>query len=62
MFGRNWPEVKRVVKTRTLAQVRSHAQKVFAKMSDDEIEALGGSGDSELVLYDDESSVSSVGQ
>lgn len=33
-FGRNWVEVQKVVKTRTLTQVRSHAQKVFLKMSE----------------------------
>lgn len=33
-FGRNWVEVQKLVKTRTLTQVRSHAQKVFLKMSD----------------------------
>jgi SHAQKYF class myb-like DNA-binding protein len=39
-FGRDWLKVQRFVKTRTLNQVRSHAQKVFLKMSDQDIESL----------------------
>ena len=39
-FGRNWVEVQKKVKTRSLAQVRSHAQKVFLNMSKDDINAL----------------------
>ena len=36
-YGRDWVSVQRVVKTRNLIQVRSHAQKVFSKMSAQEI-------------------------
>lgn len=39
-FGRDWVCVQKVVKTRTLTQVRSHAQKVFLKLSYNEIEEL----------------------
>ena len=41
-YGRNWVAVQKTVKTRTLTQVRSHAQKVFLKMSKADIEALIG--------------------
>ena len=32
--GRDWVKVQKMVKTRTLPQVRSHAQKTFLKMSE----------------------------
>lgn len=48
-YGRNWIEVQKKVKTRSIAQVRSHAQKVFLNMSKDDVNALLG-------LLDDESS------
>lgn len=32
-FGREWDKVQSVVKTRSLAQIRSHAQKYFLKLS-----------------------------
>lgn len=32
-FGREWDKVQTVVKTRSLAQIRSHAQKYFLKLS-----------------------------
>jgi len=35
-FGREWDKVQAVVKTRSLAQVRSHAQKYFLKLSKSE--------------------------
>ena len=41
-YGRDWVSVQKVVKTRNLIQVRSHAQKVFMKMSDSEIRSLIG--------------------
>lgn len=39
-YGRDWVSVQKVVKTRTLTQVRSHAQKVFLKMSEKDIDSL----------------------
>lgn len=41
-FGKDWVSVQKVVKTRTLTQVRSHAQKVFLKMDQSDVEALVG--------------------
>jgi SHAQKYF class myb-like DNA-binding protein len=35
-FGREWDKVQAVVKTRSLAQIRSHAQKYFLKISKNE--------------------------
>jgi SHAQKYF class myb-like DNA-binding protein len=35
-FGREWDKVQSVVKTRSLAQIRSHAQKYFLKVSKNE--------------------------
>lgn len=35
-FGRDWEKVQAVVRTRSLAQVRSHAQKYFLKLSKSE--------------------------
>lgn len=32
-YGRDWVKVQKKVKTRTLLQIRSHAQKVFLNMS-----------------------------
>jgi SHAQKYF class myb-like DNA-binding protein len=31
-YGRNWPKVQQVVKTRNLTQIRTHAQKFFKKI------------------------------
>ena len=47
-YGRNWIEVQKKVRTRSIAQVRSHAQKVFLNMSKEDVNALFG-------LMDDES-------
>ena len=38
--GRNWVAIQQCVKTRTLTQVRSHAQKVFLKYEKDDIDGL----------------------
>lgn len=45
MYGRNWSQVQKKVKTRTIIQVRSHAQKVFQNMSKEDIDALFGEKD-----------------
>ena len=46
-YGRNWSMVQKKVKSRTLAQVRSHAQKCFLNMDEADIDALiGYEGDS----------------
>ena len=42
-YGRDWFAIQKVVKTRSLIQIRSHAQKVFLKMSDADIRSLIGS-------------------
>lgn len=41
-YGRDWVSVQKAIKSRTLTQVRSHAQKVFLKMSDQDVDALIG--------------------
>ena len=46
-YGRNWIKVQKMVKTRTLPQVRSHAQKTFLKISDIDVEALIAPSDHE---------------
>ena len=33
-YGKDWLKIQLFVKTRTLTQVRSHAQKVFLRMSE----------------------------
>ena len=40
-YGINWKKVKAMVKTRTLIQIRSHAQKFFRKLKDYKDEKLG---------------------
>lgn len=35
-YGRNWNEVQRIVKTRSIPQVRSHAQKIYNHLSKEE--------------------------
>jgi SHAQKYF class myb-like DNA-binding protein len=42
LYGRNWSMVQKKVKTRTITQIRSHAQKVFQNMSKEDIDALIG--------------------
>uniref|UniRef100_K3WLW5 Uncharacterized protein n=1 Tax=Globisporangium ultimum (strain ATCC 200006 / CBS 805.95 / DAOM BR144) TaxID=431595 RepID=K3WLW5_GLOUD len=44
LYGREWKKVASKIKTRTSAQIRSHAQKYFAKLArDDEIRKHAGS-------------------
>ena len=33
IFGKNWKQVQQLIKTRTAAQIRSHAQKYFQKIA-----------------------------
>ena len=40
MYGKNWFQVQKKVKTRTIEQVRSHAQKVFMGMSKADVRAM----------------------
>ena len=47
-YGRDWVKVQRKVKTRTLLQIRSHAQKVFLNMTEDDIRAFIGSDDESM--------------
>ncbi|RLN90512.1 hypothetical protein BBJ28_00011564, partial [Nothophytophthora sp. Chile5] len=43
LYGREWKKVAAKIKTRTSAQIRSHAQKYFAKLArDDEMRKHGG--------------------
>lgn len=43
LYGREWKKVASKIKTRTSAQIRSHAQKYFAKLArDDELRRHGG--------------------
>ena len=38
-YGRDWVKIQKVVKTRTLPQIRSHSQKMFLKMSKVDVDA-----------------------
>ena len=40
LYGRNWIKVQKKVKSRSVIQVRSHAQKMFQNMSKKDIDAL----------------------
>lgn len=39
-FGKDWMSVQKIVKSRSLTQVRSHAQKVFLHMDEADVKAL----------------------
>lgn len=47
-YGRDWVKVQKKVKTRTLLQIRSHAQKVFLNMSEEDIRAFIGNDEDSL--------------
>jgi len=55
-YGREWKKVAQNIKTRTSAQIRSHAQKYFAKLSREGREAFPGS--SKWVMEDDSAEAS----
>lgn len=49
--GRNWAEIAKIVKTRSLTQVRSHAQKVLMRK---EVNGLDeNSENSDSIIYQD---------
>ncbi|KAF0693011.1 Aste57867_15960 [Aphanomyces stellatus] len=52
LYGREWKKVAAKIKTRTSAQIRSHAQKYFAKLAKD--------GTTDHPLSDDGSSTSTL--
>jgi len=39
-YGKNWTLIQKSVSTRSLAQVRSHAQKLFLSMSKSDLKTL----------------------
>ena len=39
-YGKNWALIQKAVGTRSLAQVRSHAQKLFLSMSKSDLKTL----------------------
>lgn len=39
-YGKNWVQIQKIIKTRSVAQIRSHAQKIFLSMTKYEQRAL----------------------
>ncbi|CAK4650581.1 hypothetical protein LEN26_007998 [Aphanomyces euteiches] len=47
LYGREWKKVAATIKTRTSAQIRSHAQKYFAKLAKDDALSDASSDDTD---------------
>ncbi|OQR92021.1 hypothetical protein ACHHYP_04136 [Achlya hypogyna] len=60
LYGREWKRVASKIKTRTSAQIRSHAQKYFAKLAKDAEMGLGGEKPENPVSMSDEDDASTV--
>ena len=41
-YGRDWAQIQKKVKTRSLTQVRSHANKIFKKIPKEDLDAYIG--------------------
>ena len=50
-YGKNWPLVQKAVKTRTLTQVRSHAQKLFLSMTKKDMKQLNNDLEERFGLF-----------
>ncbi len=50
LHGKEWKKIDKVIKTRSLAQIRSHAQKYFQKLLQAKQAGLIGEGDYQLLM------------
>ena len=50
-YGKNWALVQKFVKTRSLTQVRSHAQKLFFSMTEKDMNQLHTDLDERFSLF-----------